>query len=169
MVSINSTSDYGQALIDGHVREVFSYLRRQWPKEQGERVIADIGNDKQNWEYNVYIKNRDVPQRYNGWRQVLDASALGFYKSSDGKLEAYVVMTQGGRNDLGDMDFVKYVVGIYDEKGNPIGEPVIIEDKHEVVMDGNKKNYNRIEVAQDKLLPFLKNMKVTKTVTEAVA
>ncbi len=155
-------------LESGKVRECFEYIMNEWPAEAGLRVVAEIGNEGQKWEYITQRGNRDIVVRRVGWRLILGDSGLGKWREEGGEMEAYIVMVDGGRNAVNALEGVKFIVGIYCGEKSITGEkPLVVADEIEEKVVNNFPQKRMISSAFDKLEKVLKGMKVEeKTVTE---
>jgi len=115
-------------LLGGGVKEVFDFLKTSWTHERGDRCIAEIGNEKQEWSYVAPIRGKEVVIVKRGWEAVIEATSLGQYTTPEG-FQVLVVMYEGGRNGVGQMEQVKYVVGLYDGNRCLTGKnPIVVQD-----------------------------------------
>jgi len=144
----------------GLIKEGIERMLRTWNSERGERIFADIGNDSQLYEHTTRRGVRELIVKVTGWKRVMEITGLG--KWTNGELEVYVIMVDGGRNHVGDMESVKLVAGVYKDGESVTGtKPLIIEDTSRVEDDGmGIRSVKTIVSAFDKLIPMLEKLEI---------
>ena len=153
---MENRNEVRESLANGEFAEVMAFMKIGWPEERGERVLAEIGNDDQVWEYMELRKGKHELKRVKrGWREVLCATGYGEYVGPD--FEAKVVMIDGGRTPIGKMMGLRFRVGIY--KDGVLVKNELIEDVIESTRPLNIKRVMRVKTsALDLLEDFLKGL-----------
>ena len=135
------------------------FLKKNWSYDRSDRVIAEIGNQEQEMETLTVIRKREVIKKIRGWKNILIATALGYWKDGKG-MEAYVVMYDGGRNPAGEMEGVKLAIELHREGKRVNREAILLADRYESVTDGVKRKRAYTTSCLEELEGYLRGLRV---------
>jgi len=150
------------AIEGGKFKDALEYLRKNWSHERGERVVAQVGNDVQEMEYEWSRFGKSVSIKRRGWRDILVTTGIGEYEGRDG-LRAIVIMTDGGRDETNRLVGLRFYVSVYSGEESVTGDsPIMVEDDIERKRVDNKWVETVVKSALDKLEGVLANLKVER-------